>query len=267
MIEIAGLTKRYGDTAVVDDVSLRIEGGVTALLGPNGAGKSTLLSMVGRLLEPDAGSVTVDGLAVHRRSGDDLARRLAVLRQENHLPVRLTVRELVEFGRFPHSRGRLGPEDHDLVDRAIAALELEEYTARRLDQLSGGQRQRAFIAMVLAQDTDHVLLDEPLNSLDLRHAAATMAMVRRMADDLAKTVVVVLHDVNVAAHHADRLVAMREGRVVADGSPHDVVRPDVLAAVFDTEVAVRDVDGVPVALHFRPAGEAARGWAGFGGGS
>lgn len=252
MIEISDLTKRYGAATVVDHVSLTIErGGVTAIVGPNGAGKSTLLSIVGRLLAPDEGTVLVDGLDVAGVKSDLLARRLAILRQDHRVPVRLTVRELVSFGRFPHRDATNG--DHEAhVDRAIESLGLAPLQRRRLEELSGGQRQRAFIATVLCQDTDYVLLDEPLNSLDMRHAIDTMRIVRSLADDLAKTVVIVLHDVNVAAAQADRIVAMRGGCVVADGTPGVIVRPHVLDDVFGVHVDVRVIDGRPVALHFAP---------------
>lgn len=254
MIDIDAVTKRYGTATVLDAVSLRIPaGGVVSLIGANGAGKSTLLSIVGRLLEPDEGRVRVDDLEVATTSGTALARRLSVLRQDNHLPIRLSVRELVQFGRFPHSGGRLGPEDHERVEVALAHLELEPMAERRLDQLSGGQRQRAHIAMVLAQDTRYVLLDEPLNNLDMRHAAQTMDMIRRMADELDKTVVVVLHDINVAAHHSDRIVAMSGGRVVADGSPSEVVDRDVLHEVFGLDVPIAHTEIGPVAMHFSRA--------------
>lgn len=251
MIKLHGLTKRYGQTTVLDVDGLEFAGsGVTALVGANGAGKSTLLTIVGRLLDPTSGRVTVDGLDVATTPGRELARRVAILRQENHVAVRLTVRELVEFGRFPYSQGRLDDADHAAVDQAIKAVALEDLSARRLDELSGGQRQRAFIAAVVAQDTDHVLLDEPLNNLDLRHAAQSMEMIRRLADDFGKSVVVVLHDVNVAAHHADRIIAMRDGRVIVDGTPSDVVTVDTMRAVYDVEVDVDHSYARPVVMHF-----------------
>ncbi len=251
MIEIRSLVKRYGDTTVLDCPDLTIDGaGVTALVGANGAGKSTLLTIAGRLLEPTSGTVLVDGHDVTSASSRELAARVAILRQENNLAVRLTVRELVEFGRFPYSQGRLTEHDHVLVDRALETLELGPFAARRLDELSGGQRQRAFIAAVVAQDTDHILLDEPLNNLDLRHAAQSMAMIRRLADEFGKTVVVVLHDINVASHHADRVVAMRHGRVVADGAPCDVIDEPTMSDVFGLDVEVTEHHGRPVVLHF-----------------
>src|SRR5690606_34998381 len=178
-VRAEGVTKCYGRSLVVDDVHLDLPlGGVTALIGPNGAGKSTLLSIVGRLLGADAGRVSVAGLDVATTRGDELAKRLAVLRQDNHLDIRLTVRDLVTFGRYPHSKGRPTAEDLEHVERALAYLDLTELADRFLDQLSGGQRQRAFVAMVLCQDTDVILLDEPLNNLDLRHAVAMMGRLR-----------------------------------------------------------------------------------------
>ena len=251
MIELSGVTKRYGPNTVVDGVSLTIPGGgVTALVGPNGAGKSTLLSMIGRLLPLDAGEIRVDGLDVARTDGNLLAKKLSILRQENRVSVRLTVKELVEFGRFPYARGRLTAEDRRHVEQAIAFLELGEFAERPVDRLSGGQRQRAFIAMVLCQDTDYVLLDEPLNNLDMRHASQTMGLIRRLATELDKTILIVLHDVNFASYHADRVVALKNGAIVADGAPGEIITGPALAAIFDLEVPVHAYAGRPVAAYF-----------------
>jgi iron complex transport system ATP-binding protein len=249
VIEIEHVSKSYGDTRVLDDVSLRIPaGGITSVIGANGAGKSTLLSVVARLLTPDTGRVTVDGLDVATTKGPVLARRLSVLRQENAMSVRLTVRELVAFGRFPHSGGRLTAEDRRRVDEAISWFELEGFADRHLDQLSGGQRQRAYVAMVLCQGTDYVLLDEPLNNLDMRHAVGMMRMLRRMAAELGKTVVLVVHDINFASCYSDRIVAMRDGRVVADGPTAQMMQSPVLRKVFDLDVAVHELAGQQIGV-------------------
>jgi iron complex transport system ATP-binding protein len=251
MITLDAVTKRYGSTTVLDACTTTFgDEGVTALIGPNGAGKSTLLGIIGRLITPEEGSVHIDGMDVRTEPSMTLARTLAVLRQDNHITARLTVRDLIEFGRFPHSKGRLTAECREHVDRAIEYLGLEPYLDRYLDELSGGQRQRAYIAMVLAQDTRYVLLDEPLNNLDLRHMAEIMRLVRRMAEDLGKRVVVVLHDINFAARYADRIVAMRDGRIVADAPASEVMTTDVLRDVYDAEVEVVEVDGLPVALYY-----------------
>ncbi|MYZ46787.1 ABC transporter ATP-binding protein [Propylenella binzhouense] len=252
MIEIDSVTKRYGETAVVDDVSLALPaGGITAIVGPNGAGKSTLLSIVARLAPADAGRVRVDGLDVASTPGAVLAKRLAMLRQENQVLARLTVRELVAFGRYPHSRGRPTAEDERHVANSIAYLGLEPLQERFLDELSGGQRQRAFVAMVLCQDTDYVLLDEPLNSLDMKHAAAMMRLLRRAADELGKSIVLVLHDINFAAAYADRIVAMRDGRVVFDGPPEGLMREDVLESVYDMRIRVEAIGDWRLAVYYR----------------
>jgi len=250
-IAATGLTKRYGETAVVDDVSIELPvGGVVSVIGPNGAGKSTFLSMVARLLPMDAGRVVVDGDDVATAPGDVMARRLGILRQDNHLAVRLTVRELVTFGRYPHSKGRTTAEDRRHVEEALDYLDLTDLGGRFLDELSGGQRQRAFVAMVLAQDTDYVLLDEPLNNLDMVHARGMMRLARRAADELGRTVVAVLHDINFAAAWSDRIVAMKDGRVAASGTPAEIMRPAVLGEIFDMDVAVHQIDGRPVALYY-----------------
>jgi iron complex transport system ATP-binding protein len=248
MIETDSVVKRHGALIAVDDVTLRIRPGVTAIIGPNGAGKSTLLSAIGRLVGMDAGAITVDGLDVTTTKSRELARRLAILRQDNHLAIRLSVEDLVAYGRFPHGGAGRTPEDRAHVDRAIDLLDLHAVRGRFLDELSGGQRQRAFVAMALVQDTDHLLLDEPLNNLDPRHGVALMKLVRRLADERRMTVVIVLHDINVAAQHADDIVAMREGRVVHHGPVADVITADRLTDLYDTPARVASIDGRPIVM-------------------
>ena len=252
MISLTDVTMTYGDLTVLGPVTLDIpSGGVTALVGPNGAGKSTLLTIIGRLTTATAGRVTVGGHDVTTTPGRTLARIVSILRQENHFVTRLTVRELVGFGRFPHSQGRLTADDHAKIDEAIAFLDLTELSGRYLDQLSGGQRQRAYVAMVLAQDTDYILLDEPLNNLDMKHAVAMMGQLRRAADELGKTIVIVVHDINFAAAYADRIVALSEGRVVHVGTPGDLMTSTTLEEVFGTPVEVRRDGPYPLAVYYR----------------
>lgn len=250
-IEAQSVCSSYGDTQVLHDVTACFaQGGVTSLIGPNGAGKSTLLGVMSRLQHSDSGRVLVDGVDVSKNGGRELACRLAVLRQENSMAIRLTVRELVGFGRFPHNGGRPSPDDIEHVEYALSAMELEEFADRYLDELSGGQRQRAHIAMVLAQDTDYVLLDEPLNNLDLRHATSIMRLLRRTAAERGKTIVLVIHDINIAAAYSDRIIAMKDGRIIADGTPADIMCTEVLRDVYDMDMQVTQVTGRYVALYF-----------------
>ncbi len=252
MIRIDKVTKAYGRTVVVDAVTLNLpQKGLTSIIGPNGAGKSTLLSMMSRLMPMDSGTITVDGLDVTTTPGDVLARKLAILRQDNAMTSRLTVRELVAFGRYPHSKGRPTAADRDHVEHALAHLELGSLADRFLDELSGGQRQRAFVAMVLCQDTDYVLLDEPLNNLDMKQAVSMMRLLRRAVDEFGKTIVLVLHDINFASSYSDHIVAMRDGRLVQQGSPAALMRSEVLADIYDLDFAVMAVEDKPIGLYYR----------------
>ena len=241
MITLTNVAKHYNDEVSIGPVDLEIPaGGVTALVGPNGAGKSTLLTMIGRLVGMDEGTIEVAGYDVTSTKSADPAKIVSILRQENHFVTRLTVRQLVGFGRFPYSKGRITAEDEKIITRSIDFLGLTELEGRYLDELSGGQRQRAYVAMVLAQDTDYILLDEPLNNLDMRHSVQMMQHLHRAATELGRTVVIVLHDINFAGHYADRICAAKNGRIVHFGTPEEIMRDDILTEVFDTPVEVVD---------------------------
>ncbi|WP_218221998.1 ATP-binding cassette domain-containing protein [Nesterenkonia sp. Act20] len=256
MISLTEVTKNYGSKGSADSVQIgpmTVEiaaGGITALVGPNGAGKSTILTMIGRLLGVDSGRIEVAGHDVVNSPSKTIAKILSILRQENHFVTRLTVRQLVGFGRFPHSKGRLTAEDERHISEAIDFLDLAELENRYLDQLSGGQRQRAYVAMVLAQNTDYVLLDEPLNNLDMQHAVQMMQQLRRAADELGRTVLIVLHDINFAAHYSDQILAMKDGVVAEHGPPEQIMRDAVLSRVFNTEVTVIDGPHGPLAVYY-----------------
>ena len=251
MITLSGVRKEYSTDVAIGPVDLEIPaGGITALIGPNGAGKSTLLTMMGRLLGLDAGTIEIAGYDVTRTDSKDLAKIVSILRQENHFITRLTVRQLVAFGRFPYSKGRLNRADEEIISKAIDFLHLDELEDRYLDQLSGGQRQRAYVAMVLAQDTDFVLLDEPLNNLDMRHSVQMMKHLHRAARELGRTIVIVLHDINFAGHYADHICAVKDGKVVEFGPPTEIMTDAVLSRVFDTPVRVIDGPAGPLAVYY-----------------
>ncbi len=251
MITLTEVRKDYSSEVAIGPVDLQIpRGGITALVGPNGAGKSTLLTMMGRLLGLDAGVIEIAGHDVTTTGSRDLAKIVSILRQENHFITRLTVRQLVGFGRFPHSQGRLTAKDEEVISRAIDFLELSDLEDRFLDQLSGGQRQRAYVAMVLCQDTEYVLLDEPLNNLDMRHSVQMMKHLRRAAEELDRTIVIVLHDINFAGRYADHICAVKDGRLAEFGTPEQVMTSEVLTRVFDTPVQVIQGPDGPLAVYY-----------------
>ncbi|MEY9972874.1 iron complex transport system ATP-binding protein [Lysinibacillus sp. RC46] len=251
MIQVKEISKFFGKKPVIQDVSVDVAPGkITSFIGPNGAGKSTLLSMVSRLLNADTGEVLLDKSDVRRWKSDDFAKRVSILKQSNYMNVRLTIRELVSFGRFPYSKGNLKPEDELKIDEAIQYMNLEDLQHNYLDELSGGQRQRAFIAMVIAQDTDYILLDEPLNNLDMKHSVQIMKILRKLVDELGKTVVIVLHDINFASVYSDHIVALKNGRVVKDGPTNDIINSDALKEIYDMDIPVQEQDGCRICVYF-----------------
>ena len=239
MIEVKDITKQYGKKVVQNGSDLQFpKGKITSLIGSNGAGKSTLLSIVRRLLAQDGGIVMVDEKNVTDYKNKMLAQRLSILKQSNHIRLKLTVRELVEFGRFPYSQDKLTDEDHEKVDRAIEFLDLTDIQGSFIDELSGGQKQRAYMAMVVAQDTEYVLLDEPLNNLDMKHSVQTMRTLRKLADELNKTIIIVLHDINFASHYSDYIVALKHGKVKYSGTTDSIINEKVLKDVFDLPITI-----------------------------
>lgn len=252
MIEIKGLTKRFGKKTVVDNVTAKIQPRtITSFIGPNGAGKSTLLSMVSRLLDADTGDVLLDQTSVKKWKSDRFAKRVSILKQSNYLNVRLTVRELVSFGRYPYSKGRLTDEDEKFVDQALEYMNLTDIQDQFLDELSGGQRQRAFIAMVIAQDTDYILLDEPLNNLDMKHSVQIMKTLRRLVDDLGKTVIIVLHDINFASVYSDRIVALKDGEIIRDGNTDEIINTEALQDIYDMDIPIKRMNNCNICLYFQ----------------
>jgi iron complex transport system ATP-binding protein len=251
-VHVDNLTLGYGtDAAVVSELSLEVQPGrMTAIVGPNGSGKSTLLRGMSRLLTPQHGRVLLDGADIHKLPARELARRLGVLPQGPVTPEGITAAELVSRGRHPH-RGmfaRLTTADQEAIEDALAAVELSDLRDRPVDQLSGGQRQRVWIAMVLAQGTQHLLLDEPTTYLDLAHAVDVMNVVHAAAHTSGRTVVTVLHDLTLAAQYADHLVVMGDGRIAADGPPAEVLTERLLAEVFGLRARVVEVSGAPVVV-------------------
>lgn len=251
MVEVKKLFKKYGTKNVVDDVTLEIpKGQITSFIGPNGAGKSTVLSMISRLIARDSGEILLEKTDIRNQKSGDLAKKISILKQSNDINIRLTVRELVGFGRFPYSKGHLTAEDQRMIDEAIRYMEMGELEDRFLDQLSGGQRQRAYIAMVIAQDTEYILLDEPLNNLDMKHSVQIMKVLRRLVDELGKTVVIVIHDVNFASVYSDYIVALKDGKIVKSGTTNEIINHPVLKEVYDMDIKIQDIDQCRICLYF-----------------
>lgn len=250
MININGVKKAYSDEVEIGPLNIKIpKAGLTSLIGPNGAGKSTTLLMIGRLLDMDEGQIQVADMDVSESKSEDLAKVLTILRQENHFITKITVRQLVGFGRFPHSKGRLTIKDEEVVSKYIDFLGLSDLENRYLDELSGGQRQRAYVAMVLCQETEYVLLDEPLNNLDVARSVQMMEHLRHAADEFGRTILTVLHDINFAAKYSDRICAMKDGQIAAFGTVEEIMNPDILTDIFETKIEIIDGPHGPVAIY------------------
>ncbi|AZC13835.1 ABC transporter ATP-binding protein [Microbacterium sp. ABRD28] len=248
-----GLTLAYGSRLIVPELDLVVPSGrVTAIIGANGCGKSTLLRALARLLAPQSGRVVLDGEALHTRKSKEVARMLALLPQSPVAPEGIAVADLVGRGRHPHQRplARWSTRDYEVVAQALEATGVADLADRAMDELSGGQRQRVWIAMALAQETDVLLLDEPTTFLDVAHQIEVLDLLTDLNRDRGTTIVMVLHDMNLAARYADHLFALRDGRVVAEGPPRDILTRRLIDEVFDLDAVVIDdpVSGAPIVL-------------------
>lgn len=251
MIELTDISKKYGTKTVISQIQLPLaKHKLTAIIGPNGAGKSTLLSMISRLIPYDTGEIYLDHQELKTWKQNSLAQKLSILKQANTINLKITVRELVNFGRFPYSKGHLTSEDHKKVDEALAVLGLSSLANDDITTLSGGQLQRAYIALVLAQDTDYILLDEPLNNLDMKYEVQMMKTLRHLVTEMGKTVIIVIHDLNFAARYADEIVAMKNGAIFKNGSTNQIITQSVLADLYEMEIQICDIAGKPFCLYF-----------------
>lgn len=243
MIEINNLTKRYGMNTVIDNLSLKLpKGKVISFIGPNGAGKSTLLGIISRLIDFDKGSVIIDGKELNEWGSNELAKTLSILKQNSQINMRLKVKDLVSFGRFPYSKGFLTEEDKAYIQKSIKYMNLEGLEDRYINELSGGQRQRALIAMVIAQNTDYILLDEPLNNLDMRYSIEMMQIVQDLCKRLNKTILIVVHDINIASTYSDLIVALKDGQVVQMGDVQTIISKTILDHLFDMEFHIECIN-------------------------
>jgi iron complex transport system ATP-binding protein len=251
LIKVRNLVKKYGNKAVVDNVSLNIEKGkITSFIGPNGAGKSTVLSIMARIMEKDSGNIIIEDKNIDEWDTKELAKKISILKQDNNINVRLTIKEIVSFGRYPHSEGRLTEEDHEYIDKAIKYMELKDIENKYLDELSGGQRQRAYIAMVIAQNTEYVLLDEPLNNLDMKHSVSMMKVFRNLVDELGKTVIIVMHDINFASVYSDNIVILKDGQVAKEDVTDNIIDKSILEEIYEIDFDIKHINGNKICVYF-----------------
>lgn len=249
MIQLHHLQKSF-DHVHIGPLNMTFpKSGITSIIGPNGAGKSTTLLMIGRLLKADSGDIHVGNLNITTAKTDDIAKQLTILRQENHFITRLTVRQLIGFGRYPYSKGRLTQEDDAIITKYLDFFNLSAIEHHYLDELSGGQRQRAYVAMVLAQETEYILLDEPLNNLDVAHAVQMMQYLKKAAQQLGRTIILVIHDINFAARYSDYICAMKNGRIINFGTVRDIMTSKLLTELYDTPINIMDGPHGPIAIY------------------
>lgn len=254
-IATENLAVAYDGNLVVDELELQIpRGKITAIIGPNGCGKSTVLKAVGRILKPKNGMVYLNGEDIRSLSTREIAQKMAILPQSPQAPAGLTVGELVAYGRFPHQRGfgKLKPEDKKIIAWALAVTKLAELETTAVDNLSGGQKQRVWIAMALAQQTDLILLDEPTTYLDLSYQLEVLELLFRLNREQNCTIVMVLHDLNLAARFADYMVAIRSGDIIRHGAPDEVMTAEVLRETFhiDANVVAEPRTGRPACISY-----------------
>jgi ABC-type cobalamin/Fe3+-siderophores transport system ATPase subunit len=249
----SSLALQYEEVVVARDLSIEIpDGQVSVLIGPNGSGKSTLLRALSRLLKPKEGTVVLDGKEIDQYSTKEVARRLAILPQVLSAPESITVEELVAYGRFPQRRsiGGMTDEDRGAIEWAMRVTGMLDLRERGVDQLSGGQRQRAWIALVLAQGTDLILLDEPTTFLDIAFQLEVLELLKHLNESEGKTIVMVLHDINMACEYAHRLFALRAGTLIAQGEPREVLKADLIRDVFgiDSHILEHPTSGAPMCV-------------------
>ncbi|MBU5675294.1 ABC transporter ATP-binding protein [Alkaliphilus sp. MSJ-5] len=231
----------YGDRSIIRDLSIKIpEGKITTIIGPNGCGKSTLLKTMGRIHKQKRGIVYLNGKDIHSLSTKEVAEKMAILPQTPKAPEGLRVRELVSYGRFPYQRGlsKETDKDRDIINWALEVTKLKGFSDRVVDNLSGGQRQRVWIAMALAQQTDLILLDEPTTYLDLTYQLEVLELLYKLNREEGSTIVMVLHDLNLASRFADYMVAIRDGEIIHSGSPEEVMNKDILKETFSIDAMV-----------------------------
>ncbi|MFQ6342671.1 ABC transporter ATP-binding protein [Campylobacter sp. VTCC 70190] len=251
MIKLQNISKFYDNKAIISGLNIHFaKGKITSIIGANGAGKSTLLALASRLIKPSSGEIFIDKLNIKSYKERDLAQKISILKQQNHINLRLKVEELVAFGRFPHSQGRLDTKDKSKINEALEYMGLSALKNEFLDTLSGGQKQRAFIAMIIAQDTEFIMFDEPLNNLDMKHSVQIMQLMRNLVTDFNKSIAVILHDINFASIYSDEIIALKDGKLLKQGLKDEIINEKTLKQIYDMDIPVSQIDGKKICIYF-----------------
>lgn len=251
MLEVKNIIKKYGENIILNNISFMLpENQITAVIGSNGSGKSTLISIMTRILEKNSGEILLDGKELKHWDTNELSKSISILKQSNTLNVKLTVNELVGFGRFPYSKGKLTDFDKKKISKALEYAKITHLKNRYLDELSGGQCQMAYIAMIIAQDTKYIFLDEPLNNLDMKHSVNLMKILKDLVENSKKTIVVVIHDINFVSVYADFIIGLKDKKILFKGSKNEGINDKVLYEIFDMNMRVKDIENKKVCIYY-----------------
>ncbi|MBP6407478.1 MAG: ATP-binding cassette domain-containing protein [Fusobacteriaceae bacterium] len=251
MFKINNVNKNYGFQKVLSEINLEIpQNKLTCIIGPNGAGKSTLLNAISRLIKVDKGDILINSKNLKDWDKKELSKTLSIMKQLNNINVRLTIADLVAFGRYPYSEDRLTENDYQKINEALEYTGLSSIKDKYIDELSGGQKQRTYIAMTLAQDTEYILLDEPLNNLDIKHILEVMHLLKKLVEEQNKTIILVVHDINIASTFADYIVAMKNGEIIESGLTEDIINNEILYKIYEINFQIENFKNKNFCLYY-----------------
>ena len=251
MFKINNVNKNYGFQKVLSEINLEIpQNKLTCIIGPNGAGKSTLLNAISRLIKVDKGDILINSKNLKDWDKKELSKTLSIMKQLNNINVRLTIADLVAFGRYPYSEDRLTENDYQKINEALEYTGLSSIKDKYIDELSGGQKQRTYIAMTLAQDTEYILLDEPLNNLDIKHILEVMHLLKKLVEEQSKTIILVVHDINIASTFADYIIAMKNGEIIESGLTEDIINNKILYKIYEINFQIENFKNKKICLYY-----------------
>lgn len=251
MFKINNVNKNYGFQKVLSEINLEIpQNKLTCIIGPNGAGKSTLLNAISRLIKVDKGDILIDSKNLKDWDKKELSKTLSIMKQLNNINVRLTIADLVAFGRYPYSEDRLTENDYQKINEALEYTGLSSIKDKYIDELSGGQKQRTYIAMTLAQDTEYILLDEPLNNLDIKHILEVMHLLKKLVEEQNKTIILVVHDINIASTFADYIIAMKNGEIIESGLTENIINNEILYKIYEINFQIENFKNKKFCLYY-----------------